>query len=167
MIIENESLNDEKNLAQDSQSEVVLTIGQLLKNRRQNLKMEVKAVASYLRIKSDDVLAIENDDQASVTKHLYVPGLVRAYAKFLKIDQKTIEEKIKLLSIPSNVENTKHKLINVGESPEITPTKDVFFNYLLIGILIFFVSLAIYNSIENKSNLITDKELITEIKRQL
>ena len=109
-----------------------ISLGRVLKEKRQSLKMDIAEVSSYLRIKFNDIDAIESDDLGRVTAHLYVLGLIRAYARFLKIDPKTIEEKIRLLPIKSNVENRKHQLLNIGESNNLTPDKDSFFNFLLI-----------------------------------
>jgi cytoskeleton protein RodZ len=140
------------------------SLGQILKERRQSLGIEIIDVGAALRIKVRDVEAIENDDLSGVTKHLYILGLIRAYAKFLKIDQKIIEEKTRVLPIKSNVENKKHQLLNIGENIDLTPDKDSLFNFLLIGVLLFLVLLSLYNSAENKSDLITNETLIHELE---
>lgn len=141
------------------------TLGEVLKERRQYLRMEIEDVAVYLRIKPHDILAIENDEVSRIAKQLYAPGLIRSYAKFLKIDEKTIEEKIKSLAFKSNTENKKHLLLNIGENIELTPSKDSFFNFLLISILAFLVLLSIYNSYEDKNSLITNQDLITNLEK--
>ncbi len=141
-----------------------VSLGQILKEKRQNLKMEITEVSSYLRIKVGDITAIENNEIGRIARHLYAPGLIRSYGKFLKIDEKIIEEKIRLLSFKSNVENKKHLLINIGEEIELTPAKDNVFNFLLISILLFLVLLSIYNSYEDKSSLITNQSLIKELE---
>lgn len=140
-----------------------ISLGKILAEKRQNLKMEISEISSYLRIKPNDILAIENDEIGAIAKGLYVQGLITSYAKFLKIDQKIIEEKIKFLPIKSNVENKKHLLLNIGGNTELTPSKDSFFNFLLISILLFLVLLSIFNSLDNKSGLITNQNLILEL----
>lgn len=149
-------------MAEENQ-QIEISLGKILKEKRQNLKMEISEISSYLRIKPNDIQAIENDDIGSISKGLYVQGMIIAYAKFLKIDQKITEEKIKFLPIKSNVENKKHLLLHIGENTEITPSKDSFFNFLLISILLFLVLLSIFNSRENKSGLITNQNLILEL----
>ena len=141
------------------------SLGQIIKEKRQELQIEIPAICAYLKVKANDVEAIENDDLENVTKHIYVLGLIRSYAKFLKIEPKIIEEKIKLLSLKSNVDNKKHLLINIGENPEITPSKDSFFNFLLISILLFLVLLSLYNSYENNDDLITNQNLVRELEK--
>jgi cytoskeleton protein RodZ len=138
-------------------------VGEFLRDRRKNLKIEIADVSSYLKVKPHDIEAIENNDFEKVTRHLYVPGLIRSYAKFLKIDPQIIEENIKLLPVKSNVENKNHQLLNIGENIELTPTKDSVFNFFLVSVLLFLVLLSLYNSYEDKSNLITDQNLISEL----
>ncbi len=142
-----------------------LFLGEMLKKRREQLNMEVGAVSSYLRLKNRDVEAIENGDFASVTKHLYIPGLIRSYAKFLKVNSSVVEEKIKLLPLKSNVENKKYQLINLSGENNLSPNKDSFFNFLLISILLFLILLSLYNSYESRGDLITNQDLVEELKR--
>jgi len=141
------------------------SLGKILQEKRQNLKIEIAEVSSYLHIKPSDIEAIENDALGRISKNLYAAGLIHSYAKFLKIDQKILEEKIKLLPIKSNTENKKHLLLNIGENLETSPDKDSVFNALLISILLFLILLSIYNSSENKSALITNQDLILELEK--
>ena len=140
------------------------SLGQILREKRQFLKMEVVEVSTYLKIKSRDIEAIENDDLKHIAKHLYVPGLICSYAKFLKIDPQLVEEKIKVLPIASNTENKKHQLLNIGESDQLSPDKDSVFNFLLISILLFLALLLLYNSFQNNDALITNEKLIHELE---
>ncbi len=142
-----------------------LSLGKMLQKRRQELKMDIEEISSYLRVKKYDVEAIENDDLSAVTKHLYVLGLIRSYARFLKIDLDKIEEKIRGLSIKSNVENKKHQLLNIGENIDLTPDRDSLFNFLLISILLFLIFLSLYNFYYDKSSLITNNNLIQELEQ--
>jgi hypothetical protein len=140
------------------------SLGQILREKRQFLKIEVVEISTYLKIKSRDIAAIENNDLKHVTKHLYVPGLIRSYAKFLKIDPQLVEEKIKVLPIASNTENKKHQLLNIGESDQLSPNKDSVFNFLLISILLFLALLLLYNSFQNNDAFITNEKLIHELE---
>ena len=143
---------------------VELSLGELLQKRRQELNMDIAEISSYLRVKKQDIEAIENNDLGAVTQHLYVLGLVRSYARFLKIDLDKIEKKVRNLSIKSNIENKKHQLLNIGENIELTPDKDDVFNFLLISILLFLVLLSLYNFYYDKTSLITNNSLIQELE---
>ena len=141
------------------------SLGKLLHQKRQDLNMEIADIASYLKIKKHDIEAIENEKWNSITNHVYKPGLIRSYAKMLKIDMATIEAKIRELPFESNTKNQKHRLLNIGEEVEITPNRDMFFNFLLISILLFLTLLAIYNASEKKSKLLTNQDLISELEK--
>ena len=75
-----------------------------------------------------------------------------------------IKEKIKLLSVESNVINTKHNLINIGENLDLKPTKDQFFNFLIISILLFLIFLSLCNFYEGDKKLITTEKLVEELE---
>lgn len=160
----------EKEHSKESKSEKIifspeLDLWQILQQKRQSLKIEIAAVSSYLKIKSRDVEAIERGDLNSVTKHLYAFGLIRSYAAFLKIDGKIIEEKIKLLSFKSNIENKDHQLLNIGEETKLTPHKDIFLNFVLISVLLFLVLLSMYDYYKNNGAIITNQSLINELEK--
>lgn len=140
-------------------------LGELLRQKRKELNMEISHIASYLKIKPQDIEAIENEKWSQITKHIYKTGLIRSYAKMLKIDIVALEDQIKNLPFESNIKNQKHRLLNIGEEIEITPNRDMFFNFLLISVLLFLTFLAIYNAAEKKSKLLTNQDLISEIDR--
>ncbi len=146
-------------------SEETVSLGKLLKNKRRELNIEIAQVSNHLFIKERDVEAIENDDLAMFDKHLYINGLIRSYAKFLRINPHEIEERIKALPLKSNIENKKHKLLNIGENTDLTPSRDTFFNFLLISILLFLTLLSLYNFYEDKSSLLSNNDVIEELKK--
>lgn len=147
------------------ENETEISLAEILKTKRTELGMTISDAASYLKIRVKDLEAIENGNQDSVTKHLYILGAIRSYAKLLQIEQKIVEEKIKFFTVESNVHNKKHKLINIGENLDLKPTKDQFFNFLLISILLFLVFLSLYNFYETNNNMITMDSLVDELKK--
>ena len=152
----------QKNIEVETDSEI--SLGQIFKAKREFLKIEIADICTALRVKVRDIEAMESNDVSNVSSFLYVPGLIRTYAKFLKIDENIVEEKLKKLSIKSNTDNKKHLLINIGEHLEITPDKNMFFNLTMISILLFLVLLSLYNSFEDRSSVITNQDLILELK---
>ncbi len=161
-----EITKNKKNLPNgEEQSFAEVSVGQILKNKRQKLKIGIEDVAAYLKMKLRDIEALENDDLSSIIKHLYLPGLLRSYARFLKIDQRIIEEKIKLLRIEPNTNNKKHQLLNIGENIDLTPDSNIFLNFLVASVLLFFILLSIYNFSENKSAIINSDNLVEELKK--
>jgi len=140
------------------------TIGKILHKKRRELNMEISDICTYLKVKAHDIEALENENWSRVTNHLYKSGLIRSYAKILKIDNALIEEKIKALPFESNVKNQKYRLFNIGEEIDLTPNRDMFFNFLLISILMFLVLLSIFNASEKKTRLLTNEKLISQIE---
>lgn len=161
-----EITENEENLPDNEEQSIVeVSVGQILRNKRQKLKIKIDDVAAYLKVKLRDIEALENDDLGSIIKNLYLPGLLRSYARFLKIDQRIIEEKIKLLHIEPNTNNKKHQLLNIGENIDLTPDNNIFLNFLAASVLLFFILLSIYNFSENKSPIINSDNLVEELKK--
>lgn len=142
----------------------IQSIGQILKEKRQESAISVADACAYLKVKKLDIDAVESDDFDKLSNHIYALGFVRSYAKFLKVEARIIEEKIKSLPIKSNVENKKHLLINIGEDEKFSPNREMFFNALLLSILLFLVLLSIFNSVEKNGDLITSEILIHELE---
>jgi len=140
-------------------------IGDILRQKRQELNLETSDIASYLKIKSRDIEMLENEEWDFNSRQLYRLGLIRSYAKMLKIDDAIIEERIKKLPRESNVKNKKYKLLNIGESIDLTPSRDMFFNFLLIGFLMFLIILLIYNGAEDKSRVFGTKALVDQMNK--
>ena len=140
------------------------SFGEILRNKREELRMEIAEVSSHLRIKPNDIAAIENDEIIKITTHIYIPGLLRSYAKFLRIDEKIIEEQIKFLQLKSNVDNKKHLLVNLGEGDHLAPNKNFSFHALIILFALILLLFPIYNQCEDKSDFITNPDLISQLK---
>ena len=137
--------------------------GEILRNKREELRMEITEVSSHLRIKPTDIEAIENDEIIKITTHIYIPGLLRSYAKFLRIDEKIIEEQIGLLQLKSNVDNREHLLVNIGEGDHLKPDKNFSFHALIIVFLLILLLFPIYNRSANKGDFITNPDLISQL----
>lgn len=161
-------IEENNNLQDSSQEEVELqdkTISEILYQKRQELKIDIDEAALYLKIKKSDIEAIENGDFNNVTTHLYLLGTLRAYAKFLKIDQEIIAPKITAINVKSNVENKKHQLINIGENLDLKPTNHQFINFLLISILLFLVMIFLFNFYSDKNQFINTKNIVEELEK--
>ena len=140
-----------------------LNIGELLKNYRQKHQYEIKEIASYLRVKEEDLLMLENNNIDKITKNIYIPGLIKTYGKFLQISNVLIEEKLLDINIRSNTEIKKHTLLNIGENNELAPTKNMLVRSSLIFMFIFLTSLIIFFYSKNNQNIINTKNILLEI----
>jgi cytoskeletal protein RodZ len=130
-----------------------LAIGELLKQRRQELKITILEVSAKLKVKPHDIEEIENNSGKSMKSKLYLTGFIRSYGKLLKIDQLEIEEKIKSLKIKSNTSNKKHRLLNVGQD-QLMPDKKTVNNATMIFISLFVILLFAYNFHQHFNNFV-------------
>ena len=144
----------------ENSEEKEVSLGKFLQNKRQELAVEISKASKYLKVKDDDLIAIENDDLDNLGKRMHAFGLINSYAKFLKIPKDEIEKKLNLISTSSNTKSNKHRLINLDDESKLTPSKDSFFNFLLVSILLFLILLSLYNSFESHHSLITNKDLV-------
>lgn len=152
--LENNEINDEfENLS----------IGEFLKKKREESNLEISKVATFLKVRINDIKLLENNDIDKIAKNIYIVGLIKSYAKFLKINNIIIDKKISDLSIRSNTENKKHMLLNIGDDNELSPSLDLVFNSLVAGLIIFLTFMMIFSSIENNANLINTNNIISDI----
>ncbi len=142
-----------------------ISLGKLLQKKREELSLDVKKISSQLNIKIKYIAAIEAEDWQNLDKNLYVAGLILSYAKLLKLDENLINEKIRTLPIESNVNKKKHQLVNIGENLDLTPDKDVFFNFLIASLLLFFILLTVMSSKEDKTDLVTNSFVIEKMQQ--
>lgn len=141
-----------------------LSLGDLLRSNRENLNIEIKEIASFLKVRTSDIALLENNDIEKIAKNIYIPGLIKSYGKHLKISTKIIDIKIQELSLRSNVEVKKHTLLNIGDSGELSPNKEIFFNSLIISTILF-LFFVIFFSLERKNELINTENIISEIQK--
>jgi cytoskeletal protein RodZ len=64
--------------------------GEVLKKRREELGLNVKEIANQLRLKTDYLVAIENNDIDKLPVAVYTLGYIRLYAKYLNVDPQPV-----------------------------------------------------------------------------
>jgi cytoskeletal protein RodZ len=141
-----------------------LSLGDLLRLNRKKAEIDIKEVANFLKVRSNDIKLLENNDIEKIAKNIYIPGLIKSYGKYLKINNKIINEKIQELSLRSNIEVKKHTLINLGNDRNLSPSKNLFFNSVLIFITMF-LFLIIFFSLERKKEIINTENIIFDIQK--
>jgi len=141
-----------------------LTMGELLNISREKLGIEIKEVASFLKVRPNDIKLLENNDIEKIAKNIYIPGLIKSYGKYLKINNKLINEKIQELSLRSNIEVKKHTLINLGDDRNLSPSKNFFYNSMFAFFILslFFILLFM---LEHKKELINTENIISDIQK--
>lgn len=163
------SQNHQNSFNEKSASESALaenfSVGELLKFHREKLGLDIKKIARYLNVKEKDIISLENNDIEKIARNIYVAGLIKSYAKYLKIEIGLIDNKIQELPLRSNIEIKKHTLLNIGDDNELSPSKDLVFNSLIISAILIFIFLIIFSSLENNVALINTDGIISDIQK--
>ena len=141
-----------------------LTLGDLLRLTREKAEIDIKEIATFLKVRSSDIKLLENNDIEKIAKNIYIPGLIKSYGKYLKINSKIINEKIQELSLRSNIEVKKHTLINLGDDRNLSPSKNLYFNSIVIFVTML-LFLIIFFSLEHKKEIINTKNIISDIQK--
>jgi cytoskeletal protein RodZ len=143
----------------------VKSLGSIYRKKRLENKIEIAKASTYLKVRPFDLNAIENDEIQKISKNIYAPGLIRSYGKFLKIDEKIIEEKIRECAFRSNTENKKHILVNIGEHLALTPKKELLVNSMAISIILFLSMLLISGVYKKKLISLPTADILEQIAK--
>lgn len=111
--------------------------GALLRDRRIELGLDEKAIASKLKMRADLVRAIERGDYEKLPARTYAIGFVRSYAKFLGMDSAALVERFKDELQP--LEISKPSELNFPEVPQIRrlPSGQLLVVALVIAVVIY------------------------------
>ena len=105
-------------LREISQEEAATTklAGAMLREKRIELGLDEKSIASKLKMRMDQLRAIELSDYAKLPGRTYAVGFIRAYAKTLGLDAEALVEQFKS-------ETQSHELGKPAELvfPEVAP----------------------------------------------
>jgi cytoskeletal protein RodZ len=111
-----------------------LPLGEILRYCRVKNKIDAQDIASFLKVKKQDIVDLENGIIHKAKSSFYVSSLVRSYADLLKIDSKLIKAKL-----DSHHEDTSatqvHKLIDLEKSSKYTPSG----RYLIYSLSLIFI----------------------------
>ncbi|MCE2687352.1 MAG: helix-turn-helix domain-containing protein [Rickettsiales bacterium] len=141
-------------------------LGSMLLSQRESLSMPINVISNILKIKIRDLEAIEQGRLASDNISFYKPGVIRTYAKFLKIDEQIIEQEIKnCCQYLDLIKYNQHKLINIGETDNLNPSKSDIVNSFWLSFIIFFFLLIFYNLQETMILNVSSKIIIEDFEK--
>jgi cytoskeletal protein RodZ len=112
-------------------------VGDILKNRREELGHDLREISNTLKIKYDYLKAIEDGNLEKLPQEVYVKGYIREYAEHLRIDPDTaINAYLQQIS-PPKVENK--------DIPEKEPEKRKIpkIVYVLISMLFILITITV------------------------
>jgi cytoskeletal protein RodZ len=130
-------------------------IGEILKTKREELKITVEEVSRNLKVKTRDIIALEQNSPSIINSHLYLAGFVKSYAKMLKIKDEVIEEHLKNLTNSCNTQNKKHQLVNLDDEENKSPSRDDLVNAILIFTMIYLLLIS-FSQFKTQNLAITD-----------
>lgn len=93
------------------------TIGEIFKQYRLQNHLTISDVAAYLKLKEKDISDLEDDLIYDKKPTIFIRSLIKGYAKFLKINNKILEEKLESLSQKRESATKQHLLENDRYSP--------------------------------------------------
>jgi len=130
------------------------TIGEALKDRREDLKITIEEVSRTLKVKVNDIIFLEQNSIHLINQGLYLKGFIKSYCLLLKIKDETIQDYIKNITQSCNTKNNKYQLINLhGEAS--SPSKDYLINALIVLVMTYLL-LVSFDQFKSKNSSITD-----------
>ncbi len=131
--------------------------GELFKKRREELGLEIKAVADALRINHEYLFAIEEDSFEKLPVAVYAVGYIRCYANYLGIDAGPV-----IQHFTSHLTSPKPSTIIPVSSSRRGFSKKLYIIFgILTGVVIF--SVFLYTA-DNLTDTITTKKSVSAVK---
>jgi cytoskeletal protein RodZ len=115
-------------------------VGEHLKKSRLKKKIDLKSVAEELNIQSNLIEMIENNDFSDHLDLVYVIGNIRAYAKFLGLNENEIVKQFKDQNLIDKEDLVEELPKPLERSNIYSPTKAFsFFSIILISFGFYFL----------------------------
>lgn len=143
-------------------------VGDILKNKREELGQDLREISNILKIKYDYLKAIEDGNLEKLPQEVYVKGYIREYAEHLRIDpEAAINAYVQQIS-PPQVENK--------DIPEKAPVKGKIpkIGYVLISLLFILITITVAYTVfslkgkdTNQSAVQTQKKIFSPDAEQI
>jgi len=124
-----------------------VTVGEFLRQRRNELELSLEEVSQKLKIKTDYIIGLEENDYDILPPDVYIKGFIRHYSELAGFDpekmvkmysrEKKVKEKIKNCS--SNKKKVWNLQFKMPKYTIITPGMiTVFFSFIILSLLRFY-----------------------------
>ncbi|EGI72365.1 DUF4115 domain-containing protein [Pseudoalteromonas sp. B28] len=123
-------MNEENTQTQSEQP----TVGQILKNHREQANVSIATIAAPLKLSELQIKRLENDEFALLGPITFVKGYIKNYCRELKVDSAPI-----LAMMPAPPEPTKPanmQSFSRRTEKEASDSRLMFFSYLILAIVI-------------------------------
>lgn len=118
----------------------MLTVGEILKRERLNKGLTLDYIEKQVRIRAKYLKAIEENNWSLFSSRIYIEGIIKNYARYLKIDQKKIQAFFR-----RDYEKKEDVKFNKKVSQDyLTPETRKFLKLALTIVIVLFVSYFVY-----------------------
>lgn len=136
-----ETAADQSPDAGTSESESKETLGQFLRDARAARGEEVSLIAAKLKMRAEQLAAIEADDYAKLPGRAYAVGFVRAYARYLGLDADAMVQRFKDESAATDAAKPVELVFpEAVDEPRMLPNGSILIWAMLIALLIYGIS---------------------------
>jgi cytoskeletal protein RodZ len=125
----------------------VLTPGQILSKKRQELRLELSLVSQETRISEKYLEAIEKDDYSIFDSQVYASGFVKLYAKYLDLDEEKLLALFRRLYKQGGSPKVGSKRLTLESFTKYLNPKNIgiFTALVVFSAILIFVNLQFYN----------------------
>lgn len=117
------------------------TLGEALRNARAERGEEVAAIAAKLKMRRDQLEAIEANDFAKLPGRAYVVGFVRTYARYLGLDAEAMVQRFKDESAgDEKVKPVELVFPEAVDEPRMLPSGSILIWAMLIAMVIYVIT---------------------------
>ena len=141
-----------------------INIGEILKTKRESFNLGIEEISRSLKVKASDIILLEQNTVNLINSRIYLPGLVRQYAKILEIKDDVINQYLENIMINYNAKTKQYQSIDTNKEVNKIPSKSDLLYATLIFLAISFI-LIFFSPIKTKNLAMTDL-IINQFKQQ-
>lgn len=113
-----------------------LTVGQLLKQEREQRKLTLEHVAKQLNLKVEVIQSLEADQPDKAILPTFMRGYVRAYARFLKMPEQQLLSRFEQVHQVKSTPVKAMKTFSNRQAKQQTETRFMWLTYVIVAILL-------------------------------
>lgn len=113
-----------------------LTVGQLLKQEREQRKLTLEHVAKQLNLKVEVLKSLEADQPDKAILPTFMRGYVRAYARFLKMPEQQLLSRFEQVHQVKSTPVKAMKTFSNRQAKQQTETRFMWLTYVIVAILL-------------------------------
>ncbi|MFW5982024.1 MAG: helix-turn-helix domain-containing protein, partial [Halanaerobiaceae bacterium] len=145
-----------------------LTIGEKLKNAREEKGVDLKEVQEYTKIRKKYLEALENDKFELIPGEAYIRAFIKGYANFLGLEYMELHQQYNELQEENdeneNIENHKDKENNLLHNKTLIAA--IFVIVILLVLVFFYINVQLLNNSKGEIDAFTTNANSNNISSQ-